>query len=145
MSKRLTASLLALLALASLAAACGDDDDSSASTDHITEVTAPEDVKAPADEVAAGLTEMDELAKRVVAAVEADDTDKATELYDETHETWEEVEGTIKDNDEDAYLAFEDALASLQTAARDGDLDKARAASSDISTAVSSYLEAYPG
>ena len=146
MLKRFTALLLALLTLATFAAACGDDDDGDATaTGDSTKVTAPEDVKAPADEVAAGLEEMDQLAKDVVTALEDDDTDKASELYDEAHEVWEDVEGTVKDNDEDAYIAFEDALSSLETAAADGDVDKASAASVDISAAVSTYLEAYPG
>jgi hypothetical protein len=137
--------LIALLALVGLAAACGDDDDGTVAGDDDTETTAPEDVKAPDAEVATGLGELQDLADEVVAAVQADDTDKATAEYEEAHEVWEGIEGTIKDNDEDAYIAFEDALASLESAAADGDLDKATAAAEDIKTAAAAYLEAHPG
>jgi hypothetical protein len=144
MVRRTSCALLALLALASLAAACGGDDDDSSSSGAPT-TTAPEEHKASDAEVAAGLKKLQSQAGEVVAAARGDDGDGASAAWGELHETWESVEGTIKDNDEDAYLAFEDAIAALKTAAEKPDADKASAAASDLDAAATAYLKAHPG
>ena len=145
MLKRLTASLLGLLALATLTAACGDDDDSNATASgDRADVTAPEDVKAPADEVAAGLAEIDQLGTDIAASVKAGDGDKVATLVDGIEPVWQKIEGTIKANDEDTYLAFEDAFAAIERAADDKDADAAATGASTISTLVEDYLKVYP-
>lgn len=143
MSRRFIASLLALLALPVLLVACGDDGGGGSSDDGAS-VTTPEDVKAPAAEVATGLRKIDQIGKDIAAALKADDTTKAKDLVDGIEPVWQGVEGTVKDNDEDTYVTFEDAFASLERAIEDGDSDKASKTSATISEAVSKYLEAYP-
>jgi iron uptake system EfeUOB component EfeO/EfeM len=143
MARRVARSLLVLLALVSFVAACGGDDDDSTGGD--AETTAAEDVKAPAAEVTTGLKKVTAYADEIVAKVKAGDSDGASASWDEMHEAWEAVEGTVKDNDEDGYLAIEDAMAALKTAAADTDADKAATGASDLKAAVDEYLKAYPG
>jgi hypothetical protein len=153
--RRFTRSLLVLLAVVGLVAGCGDDDDDSTAAGDGTSTTsstasgntsstiAPEDVRAPADEVAKGLDNIDGIAHAIADAVK-DDDDSAATLIRRIEPIWQDIEGTIKANDEDAYLTFEDSFAALGLAVDDMDGGKAADAADDITAAVKAYLEAYP-
>jgi hypothetical protein len=115
------------------------------STDSDTESkAAPEDKRATAAEVATGLAQIDTSAK-AVAAQAGTDKSKANEASEQIEPVWEDIEGTIKANDKDSYLAFEDNFALLENAANDGDAGKAATAAAGVSRAVSEYLARYPG
>ncbi|HEY8201260.1 MAG TPA: hypothetical protein VII47_07890, partial [Actinomycetota bacterium] len=91
-----------------------------------------------AAEVATGLRQIDATAKGIA---EKAGTDKAaaTQLDAQIEPAWEKIEGTIKSNDSDAYITFEDTFAMLGNAARDGDAAKASTASQTVSKAVNDY------
>ena len=142
MRSRFTIGLLVLLSLTFVGAACGGDDDDSGSGG--TTTTAPEEARVSDADVAAGLTTITGLGDDIAAAVTAGDKDGATALVEKIEPTWAKIEGTIKANDEEAYLAFEDAFAAIGLAVRDGDGPKATAVSGDIKAAADAYLEAHP-
>jgi hypothetical protein len=61
------------------------------------------------------------------------------------HETWESFEGTVKQNDSDAYLASEEALDSFLEAGADKDAPAMAAATAKMSETAAAYLAAHPG
>lgn len=146
MFKRLAGSLLVVLTIGGLVAACGDDDDSGTvgGGGSTTTTTAPEDARASDADVADGLATIDGLGKDIAAAVQGGDTAGADDLHSQIEPVWERIEGTIKANDEDTYLTFEDAFAALGLAIDGKDAAKASEASTTISTAVAEYLKAHP-
>jgi hypothetical protein len=127
------------LLLVCTAAAC-----SNSTTGEAGKEPAPEEQHASATEVAAGLGQIDGIARDIAARA---GTDKAAagQLDARIEPAWQKVEGTVKSNDQDAYITFEDTFAVLGAASRDGDAAKARTASETISKAVSDYLAKYPG
>jgi hypothetical protein len=134
--------LVVVLALAVLGTACGDDDDDGGGA--TTTSVAPEDVQAPAAAVAAGLQKIDGIVQQAAAAV-GTDQDAAKELSDQIEPIWFTIEGTVKANDQDVYLTFEDAFASLAGAAEKADTARATKAAADVKQAVTDYLAKYPG
>jgi len=80
-------------------------------------------------------------------AAEYAGTDKAAaeKHWDEAHEAWEGFENTIRANDKDAYIAFEDAIDGLKAAAKAGDAKKAKEAADAIAKASKAYLAKFPG
>ena len=142
MRSRFTVGLLVLLALAFVGTACGGDDDSSGAT--TTTTAAPEDTRASDADVAAGLRTITGIGDDVAAALKAGDATKAKALVEKIEPAWQAIEGTIKANDQEVYLSFEDAFAAIGLAAKDGDADKATAVAGDIRTAADAYLEAHP-
>jgi hypothetical protein len=96
----------------------------------------------PDAEVTAGLAELQTKGAAVVAAVRAGQADEAA--VDAMFEKWASFEGTIKQNEVEMYLTFEDNLANLRKAVEDGDADAAGAAMSTISETASAYLAKHP-
>jgi hypothetical protein len=131
-----------------LAACGGDDDDSSGSGSGsgsgIESSVAPEDLRASDADVAAGLADIKSIATRAAGAVEAGSPD-ATSLNDTIEAAWKPIEGTIKANDADAYIAFEDNFAVLGNAVDDEDATKAGDAAEIINTTADKYLAEHPG
>jgi hypothetical protein len=134
--------LAAALSLGSIAA-CGSDaktatsagsSASSSSADPHTKVSSDADV-------AAGLRKMLTQADEVVDA--GSDKTKAEAAGDELHETWEDVEGTVKQKEPDAYAQIEEDLSVL----RDVDKDTAakESAALDLASTVDAYLAKHPG
>jgi len=121
--------------LALFAGACSSDTE---------EKGAPEDKRASPAEVSAGLRSIDGVAKEV-AAQAGIDKDKAKEAAEQIEPKWQAIEGTVKANDQDAYLGFEDNFALLEGAATDGDTAKATKGSAGVTKGVSDYLARYPG
>jgi hypothetical protein len=128
---------VALMGLFLVAGACSSDSDTE------TKAT-PEDKRTTAAEVATGLAKIDTSAK-AVAAQAGTDKAKAEEASGQIEPVWEEIEGTIKANDQDSYLAFEDNFALLENAAKTGDTAKAATGAAGVSEAMTDYLARYPG
>jgi hypothetical protein len=137
------AALAILLAGTAALAGCGGDDDSK-DAGGTTSPAAPEDLRAPDAEVATGLQNLKQIAADTAAAVEADPA-TAESKHESIEAAWEPIEGTIKANDQSAYLTFEDNFATLGNAVDDGDSAKAAQASDAIGAAADAYLAAYPG
>src|SRR5581483_11220138 len=129
-----------LLALTTAVTACGSGGGGNSKESK----EAPEAHQAPAAQVTAGLGQIKDLAARVSAAAAADA--KSAKALDEGIEpAWNQIEGTVRTNDSDLYLRFEDDFAALSKAASAGDGPKAEQTSADISDAVQSYLAKFPG
>jgi hypothetical protein len=139
--RKSSAALMALFLLLSLGIACSKSSPRQASGDASP---APEEQRVSAAEVATGLRQIDDTAKGIA---EKAGTDKAAaqQLDARIEPAWQKIEGTIKSNDQDAYITFEDSFAMLGNAAGDGDAAKARTASETVSKAVGDYLTKYPG
>ena len=76
------------------------------------ESKAPEEAGAPASEVSASLTQIRDISAQVAQAVGSDKA-KAKELNEQIEPVWQSIEGTVKANDSDAYITFEDSFAEL--------------------------------
>jgi hypothetical protein len=133
--------LLGALLLTVGVAACGSDSGSSSAdaADETTEETHP---VVPDSEVTAGLAGLGTMGAAATAAIAAGSD--ATGDVDEMFEKWESIEGTIKQNDTELYLSFEDSLANLRNAAKDKDAAAASAALKSFSDAASAYLAKHP-
>jgi hypothetical protein len=143
------AAMTIAIALALAAGACSSDDDSTVTPaasagPSENESKAPEDVRVSAAEVSAGLTQIRDLTAQAAQAAGSDKA-KAHELHEQIEPVWEHVEGTVKANDSDAYITFEDSFAELGNAIDAGDSAKAQQAATTVATAVTAYLEKYPG
>ena len=95
-------------------------------------------------EVAAGLRKIEQLAKQI-AATAGTDKAKATSLDGEIEPAWKPIEDTVKQNDQNTYLAMEDSFAVLEKAADDGDAAAAEKGSAVVTSAVQAYLAKYSG
>ena len=109
-----------------------------------TGTVAPEAVQAPAADVTAGLGKIVKIAAEIAVAVPSDKA-RAKDLVSSIEPVWSTIEGTVKANDDDAYITFEDTFALLKTAATDGDTAKAAQGAADTAKAVAAYLVKYPG
>jgi LPXTG-motif cell wall-anchored protein len=105
---------------------------------------AADDANPSASKVAEGLKGVLHAAEEV-AEYAGTDKAKAQKEWDEAHETWEGIENTIRDNDKNAYIEFEDALDALGAAAKAGDAKKAESASAALAKASKAYLAKFPG
>ena len=132
-----------MVALASLSfvAACGSDDDSSSEPAEAAESEEGGHEVVPAAEVTSGWAEM--LAS--MTALSADPASATDEALDEVHETWESFEGTVKQEDPDAYLAAEEALDSFLEAGKDGNAVAMAEATAKMTETSATYLAAHPG
>ena len=127
-----------LLALTVGGAACGGDKEKKASEPDRYEL------RASAKDVATGLGQLEALTNQVALAVSAD-AKAAKQQAEGIEKIWQPIEGTIRANDKDSYIRFEDNFAALEKAAAAADSAKAQTAATDISAAVKAYLAKYPG
>jgi hypothetical protein len=127
-----------LLALTVGGAACGGDKEKKATESDRYEL------RASAKDVATGLGQIEALTSQVALAVSADAKAAKTQA-EGIEKLWQPVEGTIRANDKDSYIRFEDSFAALEKAADGADSTKAQAAAKDVSDAVKAYLAKYPG
>ena len=139
--RRLLAIAVVGAALTVFVSACGDDSGGSGATTAGSE-QAPEDVIVPDSQVTAGLaqtkTDMQSLADGVAAGT------ATTDDYETVFTAWTTYEGTVKQNDVEAYLALEDALAGMQKAITDKDVEAATAALDAFGAAADAYLAEHP-
>ena len=96
----------------------------------------------PNAQVTAGLnqaiTDMHSLADGVANGTATDGQ------FEQVHEGWEAIEGTIKQNNPEAYLGLEDALAAMQKAIKDKDAAAAKSAASDFEADATAYIAENP-
>jgi len=138
-----TVGVALVLTLAVGLAACSSDSSSGSEGASKVTTTAPEQGRTSPAKVAAGLGKINVTAAAITAAA-AVDKDKAVSLADKIEPDWQPIEGTVKANDPDSYLAFEDAFAVIEKAAADGDAKQAASATEDIAKASAAYLKDYP-
>lgn len=105
---------------------------------------APEDQVTTPGAVAAGMRTIDQLARGIAESAGADQA-RARSLADQIEPAWKPIEGTVKRNDQDTYLAMEDSFAVLEKSAENGDAAAAAKGAKSASTAVQEYLSRYPG
>lgn len=126
---------------------CSSDTPAPSATPTPTSVSpsgSPEDQRTTAAAVAAGMRTIEQIAKDVAAAAGTDQA-RATSLTEQIEPAWQPIEGTVKQNDQDTYLAMEDGFAVLENAAETGDAAGAANGAATISRTVQSYLAKYPG
>lgn len=132
--------LAILLTGAVLLTGCGSDDDKAASSSSST--PAPESVTTSPEAVKVGLNKIVGIAADIKAAIS--DKTRATTLDEGIEPIWSTIEGTVKHNDSDTYIALEDAFAVLENAVSSSNASKAAAGADAVATAVSAYLAKYP-
>jgi hypothetical protein len=130
---------VALLSVTGLAA-CGDDDDKG-SDDTSDEVT-PEDVKVPMSEVLAGLPTMVAHGTAAASAAATGDYTTALDEYEELHEVWEGIEGTIKDTDADVYERIETAQGLIKDGAENDNAERIQQGAEDQAAAAAEFTAA---
>jgi hypothetical protein len=134
---RFVAIVACIIAGAVFVTACGDDDSPSESS-----VTTPEDVKAPMSEVLAKLPGMVDLGNAAKSAAAGGDFTKAAEDYEELHEIWEAVEGTVKDTDPDIYEQIETAQGLIKDGAENENATRVSTGAADQADAVQKFVDA---
>ena len=135
---RLAAVLACLLAGATFVAACDDG----SSGDAAPEQTTPEDVKAPMAQVLAKLPNMVQEGNEAKSAAAAGDFDRAATKFEELHEIWEEIEGTVKDTDADIYEQIETAQGLLKDGAENKNSERVATGAADQAAAVQRFIDA---
>lgn len=105
---------------------------------------APEAQRTSAAAVATGLTNIQAITNQI-ASTTGTDNPKAGELAEQIEPQWSPIEGTVKANDPDAYIAFEDAFAVLEDAVKKGDAASATKGSESATASARAYLAKYPG
>jgi hypothetical protein len=138
---RIIGTILVCTALSLGGAACSSDDSAGGETNSSP---APEEVTTSAAAVATGLTAISGTVSGI-ADVAGTDQAAAEALVEEIEPVWEEIEGTVKANDPDAYVTFEDNFALIGTAVEEGDAQQTESAATAVSDAVTAYLASYPG
>ncbi|MGH3797011.1 MAG: hypothetical protein ACRDSP_19225 [Pseudonocardiaceae bacterium] len=107
-------------------------------------VAAPEAQRTTPVAVAAGMRTIDQIGKGIATAAGTDKA-RAQSLAGQIEPAWQPIEGTVKQNDQNAYLAMEDAFAVLEKAAANGDGPAAAKGADSVSATVQGYLARYPG
>jgi hypothetical protein len=131
--------LAALLGAGGLLAACGSDDDASTGTTVTTTESGYEEI--PMEDVLAGLPTIMAAGEAADQAAQAGDFDAVLDEYEELHEVWEEVEGTIKATDLDHYEAIETAQSLIKDGGENEDADRVATGVSGQADAINSFIE----
>jgi hypothetical protein len=132
-----------LAASVALGACGGDESDGAAATGTATSTStaqstaAPEDHIAPDAEVAAGLVSLKAVGTKIAAA---EDGDAAKTAAEGLEPLWQPIEGTVKKNEPDLYLAVEDSFQRLES----GNLANAKKGAQALNSAVDAYLAKHP-
>ena len=130
--------ILAAVAITALllfgGAACGGDDKDADET----ETTGHEIV--PDSQVTQGLAATQQL----LADIESGKVADKTRALDAIEAGWASYEGTIKKNEVDLYLDFEDALAAFQKAVKAGNSADTTTAKTRFAAAAQTYLAKHP-
>jgi hypothetical protein len=130
-----------LLTLTTAGVACGSGGSNKSDAEA---KPAPEEHRAPAAEVSAGLDKIAALAGQIATAA-GRDAKSAKQLDQGIEPAWQAIEGTVRSNDKDLYIRFEDDFAALSKAAAAGDGSKAQQVAGDIGDAVKTYHAKFPG
>ena len=115
--------------------ACGDDKESSEAAEETGHAVVPDAV------VTQGLAATQQL----LADIESGKTTDKDKALDAVEVSWASYEGTIKQNEVEMYLAFEDALAAMQKAVKAGNNADITTAKAKFATTAQTYLAKHPG
>ena len=132
-----TSAVLVALTIAGVACGSGGGKDKESND-------APESHQAPAAQVTAGLGKIGGIVGQI-SATAGTDPKSAKALDGGIEPAWQQIEGTVRTNDKDLYIRFEDDFAALSKAASAGDGAKAQQSAADVADAVKTYLARYPG
>ncbi|MCU1624477.1 MAG: hypothetical protein JWL79_3322 [Frankiales bacterium] len=135
--RRLPATLVLLAGVTLLTGCSSSSNPTPASTS-----SAPETVTTSATAVQTGLKKIVALAASIKGQIGVGSRAKSLDAGIEP--IWATIEGTVKKNDSDSYLALEDAFAVLQNAVKAGDASQAAAGYDAVSKAVTAYLARFP-
>jgi hypothetical protein len=133
-----------LVGLLGLGLVLGTGCSSSDSVSSSSTTRAPEENLVSNAKVVSGLAALQRLA-RTAATQAPTDAAEAKKTTDQLEPQWAKIEGRIKKNDADAYLAFEDALTDLKVGADDQDAAKVAKGATAVAAAAAAYLAKYPG
>jgi hypothetical protein len=122
---------------------CSSGGGTSAATSPTSAAAAPER-SATAAEVATNMRRIEQIAQEIALSAGADKA-KAAGLDAQLEPLWKPIEGTVRLNDQDTYLAMEDGFAALEKAADEGNAAAAAKGAAGIRSAVQAYLAKYSG
>jgi hypothetical protein len=104
--------------------------------------TTPEQHFASGAAVTAGLNHMISTASELEAAVAVGAT--VGDAQAQLEVDWQQVEGTVRQNEPDIYLHVEDALGGFDAAARGGNASETTRFAVDLASAIRGYLTKHP-
>ena len=137
MSPRRAVAVVAVSLLAVVGvAACGDDSGSESSS------SSAGYEKVPMADVLAGLPVMVGHGRAAASAAAQGDYTTALTEYDELHEIWEEIEGTIKDTDRDIYERIETAQGLIKDGAENDNSERVEQGADDQAAAADEFAAA---
>jgi len=123
-----------------LVSGCGGASESAAPT---TTAAAPTYSVVPAEEVTAGLAEVQRIAGTLEATRAKDEAAARVDL-ERMYERWYEFEGTVRANDKDLYLQMEDGLGSIKIGVQENRPDRIVSGIADLAAGVTAYRAANP-
>jgi len=129
---------LAIVGLVGIAACSGDGK----SAPPTTAVVSPEAIKVDPAVVTAGMTKLPVTIATAIAAIGTSDIDAKVSAIEQE---WASFEGTVRDTDQDLYLAIEDQLDPLQEQIKNGDSAKATATAAKMSDLFKEYQAKHSG
>ena len=139
-NSKVLAGLVAAAALVTLVA-CSSDDTSTTATNDTASASAtgtkPEDQRTTDAAVAQGMNDINALAADIAAAPAA----QGKTLSDGIEPLWQPIEGTVQENSQETYDAYEGAFTLLES----GDVTKAAEGAKAVDDATTAYLEQFPG
>jgi len=137
-NSRLAAGLVAAAALVALVGCSSDSTTSTSDTASVSATgTAPEDQRTTDAAVAEGMNAINDLAAQIAAAPAA----QGKTLSDGIEPLWMPIEGTVQENSQETYDAYEGAFTLLES----GDVTKAQEGAKAVDDATKAYLEQFPG
>lgn len=140
-TSRILSGLVAAAALVTLVACGSDDSTTSTSTSDTASAsptgTTPEDQRTTDAAVADGMTQINDLAAEIAAAPAA----QGKTLSDGIEPLWMPIEGTVQENSQETYDAYEGAFTLLES----GDVTKAQEGAKAVDEATTAYLADFPG
>ena len=83
--------------------------------------------------------------QQLLTDIESGKTSDKTKALDAVEASWASYEGTIKQNEVELYLTFEDALAAMQKAVKAGNSADITTAKTKFATTAQTYLAKHPG
>ena len=95
-------------------------------------------LQVAADDVTAILRKSDQVAGQIAQSAGTDKAE-AISLDGRLEPIWKQIEGTVRHNNEDTYLAMEDSFAVLEKAADQGNAAAAAKGSAGIPSAAQPY------
>ena len=139
--------LAGLVAAAALVTLVGCSSGSSSSSTEATAASAaaassstasarPEDARTDAATVAVGVTALKDLATQIAGA----SGDQGKTLAEGIEPIWQPIEGTVQENSQETYDAFEGAFTQLES----GDATQAAEGARALAAAADAYLAKFP-